>query len=104
MIDLTADKPAEHVDLTDGDDEKAGDDKLGEDMAVDNKPVADKTVDDKPDGKPEGDKADETKTDEAKPEETDSSVSRKRPREDDEGVYLFIQYYCVNISILLLFL
>ena len=42
------------------------------------------------------DKADskaEVKTDEGKPEESDSTASRKRPREDEEGTYLLVQYY-----------
>ena len=50
--DVSADKPAEQIDLTDGD------------------------------GKAEDDKADE-----AKPEESDTTASRKRPREDEEGIY-----------------
>ena len=51
------DKPAEQVDLTDGD------------------------------SKAEDDKADEAKVDEAKPEESDTTANRKRPREDEEGIY-----------------
>ena len=50
--DVSADKPAEQIDLTDGD------------------------------GKAKDDKADE-----AKPEESDTTAGRKRPREDEEGVY-----------------
>ena len=56
------DKPAEQVDLTDGD-SKAEDDKADEA------------------------KVDEAKVDEAKPEESDTTANRKRPREDEEGIY-----------------
>ena len=59
-IDLTAEKPAEQVDLTNGDD------------------------------KTDGDEADtKIKAEEAKPEESDSATTtKKRPREDDEGIYV----------------
>ena len=94
MIDLTTEKSAEQVDLTNGDDKT---DSKAEDDKIDSK-----AEDDKADGKAEDAKTDEAKTDEAKtdegkPEESDSTASRKRPRED-EGTYLLLKCYYVNAS------
>ena len=94
---MTTEKSTEQVDLTNGDDK--ADSKAEEDKTDEDKTDEDKTDEDKPDE----DKTDETKTDEAKadegkPEESDSTDSRKRPHEDEEGVYLLVKYYVSVLS------
>ena len=75
--DVSADKPVEQIDLTDGDG-KAEDDKAEDDKADEAKPE---------EAKPEEAKPEEAKPEEAKPEESDTTASRKRSREDEEGIY-----------------
>ena len=80
--DMSADKPVEQIDLTDGDG-KAEDDKAEDDKADEAKPEEAKPEE----AKPEEAKPEEAKPEEAKPEESDTTASRKRPREDEEGIY-----------------
>ena len=83
-MDLTTEKSAEQVNLANGDDKadsKAENDEAKTDEA---KTDEDKTDEDKTDEA----KIDEAKTDEGKPEESDSTASKKRPREDEEGTYV----------------